>query len=159
VRIRTVKKSKNLPRDVCRRAVAAWGEYLFGKRLAEHVSVTVHFDPRLIRTTTYATCEWGDEFPPRDFLITVSPELSRRMTLFSIAHEMVHCRQYARLIWRPIDEKTVRWKNEIYPADTDLSVSKYWLSPWEIECRGYEEGLYRMFMIEERRRGRVRNIP
>ena len=70
----------------------------------------------------------------RTFEIEVDRTLRLRRLLETVAHEMVHVKQYAR------DELHVDyancWKNDFY-TKTD-----YWDCPWEIEAHGRELGLF-----------------
>ena len=60
--------------------------------------------------------------------------------LETVAHEMVHVKQYARREmndWSYMEDKYYKWKNQMVPANTD-----YWDLPWEIEANGREIGLF-----------------
>jgi hypothetical protein len=57
----------------------------------------------------------------------------------SIAHEMVHLKQYAVGEMRDTDHHNiVRWKKK----SIDLTKWQYWDRPWEIEAHGKELGLF-----------------
>ena len=70
----------------------------------------------------------------RTFEIEVEVTLRLRRLLETLAHEMVHVKQYARNELHV--EYTNCWKNEFY-TKTD-----YWDCPWEIEAHGRELGLF-----------------
>ncbi len=75
---------------------------------------------------------------PRDFEIEINRYLDMRTMLETVAHEMVHVKQYAR---KELFETSVgkhRWLDEWYD-DSKLS---YWDLPWEIEAHGRECGLF-----------------
>ena len=69
----------------------------------------------------------------RDFELEIGKTLSLRRLLETVAHEMVHVKQYAR------KELTVNhaWKG--VPIDPE---TEYWDLPWEIEAHGREVGLF-----------------
>jgi hypothetical protein len=71
----------------------------------------------------------------RQFEIEASNKLSLRKLLETIAHEMVHVKQYAR---RELHPTTDAWCGKTY---NPKKVS-YWDLPWEIEAHGRECGLF-----------------
>ena len=71
----------------------------------------------------------------RTFEIEADKKLRLRKLLETIAHEMVHVKQYARRELHPVNET---WCGKTYnPKTTD-----YWDLPWEIEAHGREVGLF-----------------
>lgn len=71
----------------------------------------------------------------REFEIEVNPKLRLRRMLETVAHEMVHVKQYARRELHPSKEV---WMGKTYnPKKTS-----YWDLPWEIEAHGREVGLF-----------------
>ena len=75
----------------------------------------------------------------RDFEIEVDSRLPLRKMLETVAHEMVHVKQYARREMNDWQYKEVyyKWKGTYVPDSTD-----YWDLPWEIEANGREVGLF-----------------
>lgn len=70
----------------------------------------------------------------RDFEIEVDKKLNLRKLLATVAHEMVHVKQYAR---RELTGDYT-WQGKTYhPKRCD-----YWDQPWEIEAHGREWGLF-----------------
>ena len=71
----------------------------------------------------------------RTFEIEADKKLRLRKLLETIAHEMVHVKQYARRELHPV---TDTWCGKTYnPKKTS-----YWDLPWEIEAHGSEVGLF-----------------
>lgn len=138
--VRTIGRPKHVPVSLCKRAVRVFGEYLLGRRLADHVSVILEFSPKLDTSEYYALCESVSVEAPRSFEISLAPSMKKREMIVAIAHEMVHVKQYARNELRDTRGSRIKWKGEFFEEDID-----YWLSPWERECMGYEHGLYYMF--------------
>jgi len=69
-----------------------------------------------------------------DYEIEVDKTLSLRKLLTTVAHELVHVKQYAR---RELTGDYT-WQGRTYnPKKTD-----YWDQPWEIEAHGRECGLF-----------------
>lgn len=78
---------------------------------------------------------------PKEFLIELDTKQSKASQLKTLAHEMVHVKQYAKGELADLDrQRKVKFNKKKYSTDTF-----YWLQPWEIEAYGYEYGLYRMY--------------
>lgn len=71
----------------------------------------------------------------RTFEIEADRTLPMRKLLETVAHEMVHVKQYAR---RELHPSTDTWLGKTY---NPKKVS-YWDLPWEIEAHGRECGLF-----------------
>ena len=71
----------------------------------------------------------------RNFEIEVDRKLTLRKLLETVAHEMVHVKQYARRELHPVHNT---WCGKTY---NPKKVS-YWDLPWEIEAHGREVGLF-----------------
>mgnify|MGYP001065275704 CR=1 FL=1 len=79
----------------------------------------------------------------RTFEIEVDRTLSYRKMLETVAHEMVHVKQYARRELHPVHNT---WCGKTYnPKKTS-----YWDLPWEIEAHGREVGLFIRWAEKER---------
>ena len=71
----------------------------------------------------------------RTFEIEVARTLRLRTLLETVAHELVHVKQYARRELHPVNNT---WCGKTYNPE---KVS-YWDLPWEIEAHGREVGLF-----------------
>jgi hypothetical protein len=89
------------------------------------------------RGTTQCIEVQGDK--ARTFKICIDPDLSRKNQLQTLAHELVHVKQYAKgeLSWKEVNNR-IRWNNQLI----DESTTNYFDLPWEIEAFGREYGLY-----------------
>ncbi len=80
----------------------------------------------------------ADERRPREFDIDLNKTVRLRRLLETVAHEMVHAKQFAR---EELYESTVkgkhRWCGKWLNKHPD-----YWDQPWEIEAHGRECGLF-----------------
>ena len=79
----------------------------------------------------------------RTFEIEADRKLRMRKLLETIAHEMVHVKQYARRELHPVHDT---WCGKTYNPD---KVS-YWDLPWEIEAHGREVGLFVRWAEQEK---------
>jgi hypothetical protein len=79
----------------------------------------------------------------RTFEIEADHKLRMRKLLETIAHEMVHVKQYARRELHPVHDT---WCGKTYnPKKTS-----YWDLPWEIEAHGREVGLFVRWAEQEK---------
>jgi len=109
-------------------------------RLKDKIFISIEFVTGLSkRELIYGDCIWEDEdYRPREFTIRVDAGMDMRKTLVTIAHEMVHVKQYARDEMKQLfSVNKTRFKGEYVDSDTN-----YWDRPWEIEAHGRETGLF-----------------
>jgi len=71
----------------------------------------------------------------REFEIEIDKTQSLRKLLETVAHEMVHVKQFARREMHPT-------KDDWYGKTYDPKKVNYWDLPWEIEAHGRECGLF-----------------
>lgn len=75
---------------------------------------------------------------PRSFELEIHSKMSLRKVLETVAHEMVHVKQYARgELYEGSRIAKHRWQGKWLAKDPD-----YWEQPWEIEAHGREAGLF-----------------
>ena len=79
----------------------------------------------------------------RTFEIEADKKLRLRKLLETIAHEMVHVKQYARRELHPV---TDTWLGKTYNPEK----MSYWDLPWEIEAHGREVGLFVRWAEQEK---------
>lgn len=115
-------------------------EKLMKSRLSDLLSVSIKFE-KLVEHRGF--CEFlDDDISPRMFLITLDDGLKRKTILKTLAHELVHVKQFARNELRKFDAND----RPIYLGKTiKLDKIEYWEYPWEIEAHGREIGLYTMY--------------
>ena len=80
---------------------------------------------------------------PRRFVIEVHPGIEVRNILSTLAHEMVHIKQF---ICGETDDQLSVWKGKRFDSDK----IDYWLHPWEIDAHGREVGLLTKFVTVEK---------
>jgi hypothetical protein len=86
------------------------------------------------------TCMWEDTNDrPRMFVIEASSSVNMRTLLITVAHEMVHVKQFARNEQKHmLMANKVKWMGKT----VDIDRVDYWELPWEIEAHGRETGLF-----------------
>lgn len=99
----------------------------------------VEIDSELFdREGTLGDCTWeGSSKSPRDFIIRLDGNLPKDELLLTLAHELVHVKQYAKNELKQFcNLRGYRFKNDLYPLDYAYS-----LRPWEIEASVLESTL------------------
>lgn len=132
--------------DACEifNAMVFYGEKLMSKRMLAVIELRVVFVSRLeAEHNIVGDCGWEDDnLRPREFMIRLDAEMGRRKMLISLAHEMVHVKQYARGEMRDMFRcDSTKWKGEL----VNTKEVDYWDLPWEIDAHGREVGLYERF--------------
>jgi len=130
---------KNLSADKLKSAAKFFAETLMSRRLCDNLKVRVCFTKTEGNTTMWE----DDNVRPREFTITIEKGMGMRNTLITLAHEMVHVKQYATGELRDYmsSARVQRWRN----VKRDWQDVEYWDLPWEIEAYGREKGLYYKF--------------
>lgn len=130
-------KLKNLAESITRYSA----ELLLDKKLINKLTVDIEFSRTLLKEDgMLAEIDFDDRVhKPREFTITVDSTVPQRRIMESIAHEMVHLKQYAVGEMCDTDNPDiVQWKNK----QVDLIKCEYWDRPWEVEAHGKELGLF-----------------
>jgi hypothetical protein len=87
-----------------------------------------------------------DQARPREFNIDVNSKLKLRTLLETVAHELVHVKQFARgELYQSSVTMKHRWQGKWYKR-----TPSYWNQPWEIEAHGREPGLFVQWCEAER---------
>jgi hypothetical protein len=137
-----VKGSNKAIRKLVESATRFYAEKLMGKRLTENLKITVNLKRNLLsKEGLEGSAVWEDDsYRPREFIVEIDSTVKVRNLLLTLAHEMVHVKQWAK------DEMyeylntigMVRFKGEKVHLDS----LEYWDQPWEIEAYGKQLGLF-----------------
>ena len=107
------------------------------------LDITIKFKD-LRKQNAYGFCmadPEGDAQPldkPRVFELEINSKMKLRKILETVAHEMVHVKQYARgELYQGTRIAKHRWQGKWVSNNLD-----YWDQPWEIEAHGREAGLF-----------------
>ena len=140
-----VKGSNKATRKLVELATWFYAEKLMGKRLMGSLELTVNLKKNLLsKEGNEGSAIWDDDgVRPREFTIELDSTVKIRNLLITLAHEMVHVKQWAK------DEMyeymntmgMVRFKGE----KIHLELTDYWDYPWEIEAFGKQLGLFVRF--------------
>ena len=111
-------------------------------RLRDRLCIDINLIPRLSQKDNVAgDCIWEDSRTrPREFTIRVDSSQSLQIMLETVAHEIVHVKQFARSELQDLstDINICKWQGSIVKC----SAVDYYDLPWEIEAHGREKGLF-----------------
>lgn len=87
-------------------------------------------------------CMWTDDpYRPREFDIEVDSSLSMRYMLTTLAHELVHVKQFAKGEMAQLLGDVYKWQGSKIEFDSHNERACMRV-PWEVEARGLEEVLF-----------------
>lgn len=141
MQIRTRGIPDNVPRSLCKESLKFYANELLGKRLSKNIKICLVFEK--LPNVVNALCQWEDDnHKCRSFIIIANKNLNKKTMLISLAHEMVHVKQYAKGELKDyLRSNNVKWKNRVFCLDT----VEYWFSPWEKEAYKNDKILYEKF--------------
>lgn len=132
--------------ELCTRALAFYSLMLLGKRLDNKTILHLRFKKIPKKDNLLGYCEY-DSNVPHEYKITVDKILKEEDMLITLAHEMVHVKQYAKgELYDYVRGNRCRWQGKAY----DLEQVDFRDFPWEIDAKGREEGLYERFREHDR---------
>lgn len=135
-------RSKKL-KDLMANAIRFYCTLLMSKRMCNSLEVYVIIKKKL-EFNYSGFCTYVDHYKgKRIFEIELAKGFSVRETLCSLAHEVVHLKQFAtgELKDTMVTANISEWKGE----EIDESKIDYWDLPFEIEAYGREKGLFTRF--------------
>jgi len=128
-------------RPYVKRAAQFYAKELLSDKMADNISVKIKFNDTMDAMGYAHVVDCNESNKPREFEIEVFSLMSAKDILKTIAHEMVHIKQFA---YGETNESLTRWKGQ---PQTD---EDYWLCPWEVEAHGMEIGLFAKFATKEK---------
>jgi hypothetical protein len=133
-------KKRFLP--LMRKATQYFAQELMVPKVLENLRLQIRFDASL-EEYGYASFQHQGKLK-KDwlYLVEINPSIGARDILDTLAHEMVHVKQY---VYGETNESLTRWRGELVADDVD-----YFLHPWEIEAYGLSRGLFTKFVIQEK---------
>ena len=127
-------KKENIKRKELTYATKWMANLLMGSRLPPKLDI--HFEFKDMEHLGLCSVDDCESYP-RAFLIEIKKGMDRKEILGSVAHELVHVKQFAR-------RELVSFcphKNPKYQGKEFKESLCYWDQPWEIEAFGREIGL------------------
>ena len=143
-----VKGSDNKTRKLVKTAAWWYAEKLMGKRLLRSLEITINLKKNLLDKDGHeGAAIWEDDnIRPKEFTISLDSNCTIRNILITLAHEMVHVKQWAKGdMYEYAEQDMVRFnKTKFNMANID-----YWDYPWEIEAFGRQLGLFVRFCEDQ----------
>jgi len=130
-------------KKILKSATEFYADKLISKRMQKNISVLLEHDNDLVKDNMGGFCEWIEEnIRPRNFLISLNCKQPMDELLISLAHEMVHVKQFvSEELKHRIRNRTLLWNNVVIDPDQYL----YADLPWEVEAYHKEEILYEQY--------------
>ena len=137
-------ESNKTTRKVARASIKFYAAEILSPRILKNLDIEVKFLSTMYRGY-YGLCDSEEFNRPRSFRLSIAKDLSRRMTLITLAHEMWHVKQYAteelKDYLRMPNKR--RWRGKTIPISRD-----YIRGGFEWEASKMEIPLYKKFMKE-----------
>jgi hypothetical protein len=133
------KKTKKL----LAQAAEFYGGLLLNKRTANIVNLTINLK-RKLDGDAEGYCQYmSQSVGVREFDIEIEKDRPIDELLVTLAHEMVHLKQFAtrELTSSHVPAHISRWQGR----EVNENLVNYWDLPWEIEAHGRERGLFYRF--------------
>lgn len=130
--------------SILKLACDTYARRLFKRQMLPNLVFHIHIHEKLGYN---GLCGALDLYKPREFEIDLARQRNKLNMMATLAHEMVHAKQFAygEMRDRYIKRRMVTlWKGE------DYSHLKYWDQPWEIEAYGLEPGLLAHFLNQHK---------
>lgn len=121
---------------------------LISFRLSKSLDIRIAFKKILFKQTeSYGETTYyeGSGIPPKDFIIEIDSNLTLRTMLETVAHEIVHVKQWAT---GEMKETKNNFITKFRKHKVNSQKIDYWDLPWEIEALGREEGLFILWAEE-----------
>lgn len=128
-------------RPYVKRAAIFYAEQLMSPRVLENIFIRIKFNSKIDAHGYASVTEFSPTYKPRQFEIELHPGIGAKEILKTLAHEMVHIKQYAM---GDMNINGTRWMG------SRVDEPDYWVQPWEIEAYGTQPGLWVKFAKEEK---------
>jgi len=122
----------------------------FTKYMRDKLIIDIHFKKDLFKNQNqYGNCIWEDTHRnSREFTIQIDPNQKISLLLNTLAHELVHVKQWAKGEYYELCSRPKVYKfNGKY---VDTAKVDYWDTPWEIEAHGRAIGLVIQWTRQEK---------
>jgi hypothetical protein len=131
-----------------------YAKVLLGEKLAKQIRVDIEVELEMENDNQGECFPEDENRNPRYFTIRLAKQKNDNM-LRTLAHEMVHLKQYAKnqLSYKFKQNRTAKkanptlepiWEGKIWKPKKDQH--HYWNAPWEMEAYALEPGLFYRFM-------------
>jgi len=116
-------------------AIQYFADTLFSKQMQRHVTLHFVFRRKINCLGITTINDYNESNKPRDFIIELKQRQTKDELLITIAHEMVHVKQY---IYNELNDEQSLWHGVKYDSDK----IPYDEQPWEIEAESLAHNLF-----------------
>ena len=104
-----------------------------------HIDIEIVMKSKMKDLGSCMVSYYNDWYQPREFEIELRKYRSLKLTLLTLAHEMVHLKQFAK---KELNCDQTRWMGKSFDSE-NVSYHDY---PWEVEANSMECILYTLYM-------------
>jgi hypothetical protein len=130
-----------LSKKEIRHAVSFFGNILLGKRLSDNISVNFYNEDYAWKEMGFCNPIDFEERSPREFELLLNRNMPKREQLITIAHEMVHIKQFALNEFKVFDNHEYKWRGKKVRHPR----KKHFDLPWEKEAIASEPWLMHFY--------------
>ena len=131
-------------------AIGFFADKLLTKQLNRHIIVNVVFRKNLDHLGLTYVDDYNSSGKPREFTLEIYRKQTEEEILKTLAHELVHVRQYSI---GDLNEEATLWQGRL--MESNLAYDN---QPWEIEANELADILYEEYIHHDRQRIR-KNQP
>jgi len=118
----------------------------FSKYMRDNLDIEICFRKDLLKIEgQFGNCIWEDvRHRPRIFTIEIEPNQSLKLLLNTVAHELIHVKQWAKGEFAELRNASKDKPDPVYKFNGkkfDAGKVDYWDQPWEIEANGRAFGI------------------
>lgn len=125
----------------------------FNESMRNKLEIDIYFKKNLFKDKNqYGNCIWEDTHRySREFTIQIDPNQKISLLLNTLAHELVHVKQWAKGEYYELVSEPMVYK--FNGKRFDINKVDYWDTPWEIEAHGRAIGLVVQWTRKEKLTG------
>lgn len=117
-------------------------ELIPNKRIRNNCYTLISFNDKIVEFGFAEIIGYNTIKKARNFKVEIHPGIGVRNIFETLAHEMVHVKQY---VDGELNDSMTNWRGKKVNSDN----IDYWYQPWELEALGKEQGLLTKFAIQE----------
>jgi hypothetical protein len=120
-----------------------YAHYLIpSKKLRDNLEIIIKFNDKMKYFGLANIEDYNNSGKPRSFLLEIHPWIGAKEILRTLAHEMVHVKQFVR---GETNENLSKWMG--VPIDSDTI--DYYHQPWEMEAYSIEIGMFTKYVVKK----------
>jgi hypothetical protein len=126
-------------------AIQFFADKLISKQLQRHISIRITLVGDTHNYGEVEITDYNSRNQPRDFTLFIDKTLPEEEKIRTIAHELVHIKQY---LYNELNEQMTIWQGKKVSEDDYVNYDD---RPWEREAYNMEKTLYESYTITSSR--------